>query len=224
METKNGEGHSEGEEIKISDEEAEAEEEKASVGLIEEQKEQVYWKFGHVLRSTLPLLVIMAAVGTLSGILLQGFEEQLLTYPATLVLVPAIIGVGGNLGAVFSSRLSTAVHLGILEIKFSNIAFRNNVVAIVIASALLFLILGLAAFAFSAIVGVESPSFQTMLVISLASGGILMSVLVPLAVGVIYLSYKSRIDPDDVTIPVVTTIGDIVGVIALFTVVIVILL
>ncbi|MDQ3967197.1 MAG: magnesium transporter, partial [Thermoproteota archaeon] len=110
------------------------------------------------MRSTLPLLVVMAAIGTLSGVVLQEFEDELLKFPSTLILVPALIGVGGNLGAILSSRLSTAVHLGILELNMSNIVFKNNVLAVVIASVFIFLILGLSAFAFGALFGVASVS------------------------------------------------------------------
>ncbi len=184
---------------------------------------QLYWKFGSVLRSTLPLLVVMAAVGTLSGVVLQEFEDELLKFPSILILVPALIGVGGNLGAILSSRLSSAVHLGILELNMSNIVFKNNVLAVVIASVFIFLILGLSAFAFGALFGVASVSLDVILVLAMASGGILMTVLVPVSILVIYYSHRLRLDPDDIAIPIVTTIGDITGVLSLFMVIVILL-
>ena len=184
---------------------------------------QLYWKFRSVLRSTLPLLVVMAAVGTLSGVVLQEFEDELLEFPSTLILVPALIGVGGNLGAILSSRLSSAVHLGILELNMSNIVFKNNVLAVAIAAVFIFIILGLSAFAFGALFGVASVSLDVLLVLAMASGGILMTVLVPVSILVIYYSHKLRLDPDDIAIPIVTTIGDITGVLSLFTVIVILL-
>ena len=184
---------------------------------------QLYWKLGTVLRSTLPLLVVMAAVGTLSGVVLQEFEEELLKFPSTLILVPALIGVGGNLGAILSSRLSTAVHLGILELNMSNIVFKNNLLAVAIASVFIFLILGLSAFTFGALFGVASLSLNVILMLAMASGGILMTVVVPVSILVIYSSHKLRLDPDDIAIPIVTTIGDITGVLSLFMVIVVLL-
>lgn len=184
---------------------------------------QLYWKLGSVLRSTLPLLVVMAAVGTLSGVVLQEFEEELLKFPSTLILVPALIGVGGNLGAILSSRLSTAVHLGILELNMSNIVFKNNLLAVAIASVFIFLILGLSAFTFGALFGVASLSLDVILMLAMASGGILMTVVVPVSILVIYSSHKLRLDPDDIAIPIVTTIGDITGVLSLFMVIVVLL-
>lgn len=184
---------------------------------------QLYWKLGSVLRSTLPLLVVMAAVGTLSGVVLQEFEEELLKFPSTLILVPALIGVGGNLGAILSSRLSTAVHLGILELNMSNIVFKNNLLAVAIASVFIFLILGLSAFTFGALFGVASLSLDVILMLAMASGGILMTVVVPISILVIYYSHKLRLDPDDIAIPIVTTIGDITGVLSLFMVIVVLL-
>lgn len=184
---------------------------------------QLYWKFSSILRSTLPLLVVMAAVGTLSGVVLQEFEDELLEFPTTLILVPALIGVGGNLGAILSSRLSSAVHLGILELNMSNIVFKNNVLAVAIAGVFIFIILGLSAFAFGALFGVASVSLDVVLVLAMASGGILMTVLVPVSILVIYYSHKLRLDPDDIAIPIVTTIGDITGVLSLFMAIVILL-
>jgi mgtE-like transporter len=197
-----------------------------SVGDVEVQpslQPHLYWKLDSVLRSTLPLLVVMAAVGTLSGVVLQEFEEELLKFPSTLILVPALIGVGGNLGAILSSRLSTAVHLGILELNMSNIVFKNNLLAVAIASVFIFLILGLSAFTFGALFGVGSLSLDVVLMLAMASGGILMTVVVPVSILVIYYSHKLRLDPDDIAIPLVTTIGDITGVLSLFMVIVVLL-
>lgn len=165
----------------------------------------------------------MAAVGTLSGVVLQEFEDELLKFPSILILVPALIGVGGNLGAILSSRLSSAVHLGILELNMSNIVFKNNILAVAIASLFIFLILGLSAFAFGALFGVASVSLDVILVLAMASGGILMTVLVPVSILVIYYSHKLRLDPDDIAIPIVTTIGDITGVLSLFMVIVILL-
>jgi mgtE-like transporter len=184
---------------------------------------QLYWKFNSVLRSTLPLLIVMAAVGTLSGVVLQEFEDELLGFPSILILVPALIGVGGNLGAILSSRLSTAVHLGILELNMSNIVFKNNILAITIASVLIFIVLGLSAFGFGVLSGVTNVSLDVMLALSMASGGILMAVLVPVSIIVTYYAHKLRLDPDDIAIPIVTTIGDIIGVLSLFVVVVILL-
>jgi mgtE-like transporter len=187
------------------------------------QQPQPYWKFGSIVRSTLPLLIALAVVGTLSGIVLQEFEDELLRFPSVLILVPALIGVGGNLGAILSSRLSTAVHLGILELKISNVVFKNNVLAVAIASVSIFLTLGLSAFAFGALFGVDTISLHVMLALALASGGILMAVLVPVSLVVVYYGHRHRLDPDDIAIPVVTTIGDIVGVLSLLAVIVILL-
>jgi mgtE-like transporter len=105
----------------------------------------------------------------------------------------------------------------------SNIVFKNNVLAVVIASVFIFLILGLSAFAFGALFGVASVSLDIVLVLAMASGGILMTVLVPVSILVIYYSHKLRLDPDDIAIPIVTTIGDITGVLSLFMVIVVLL-
>ena len=87
-----------------------------------------------MLRTTMPILIGMAVLGVVSGTMLQSFEKQLLIYPSILFLIPALIGIGGNLGTTFGSRFATGIHLGILEFKFSNPIFRNNIIAILIVN------------------------------------------------------------------------------------------
>lgn len=61
-----------------------------------------------------------------------------------------------------------------------------------------------------------------VLLIALVSG-LLLAVLVVASVAAVELSYRTGLNPDDTTIPVVTTVCDIVGVLILFAVVSVVL-
>lgn len=187
------------------------------------ESNRTYWSVGSMLKTTMPMLIGMAALGIVAGMILDSFAEQLFTFPSVMVLVPALIGIGGNLGAILGSRLSTGIHLGILEFKFSNFIFRNNVVAIAIASMIIFLVLGLASYSIANLVGIGVLSFVSVMVISLSSGLILIAALIPAAVMVAYISYRKGIDPDDTIIPTVTTLGDIIGLVALFAVIVLLL-
>lgn len=42
------------------------------------------------------------------------------TFPGLLVLIPGAIGMRGNIFGSFASRLSTALHIGIIDPKFNH--------------------------------------------------------------------------------------------------------
>lgn len=180
---------------------------------------EIYWNLAGMLRTQMPILVGMAALGIVAGIILDSYETEILTFPSILVLVPALIGIGGNLGTIYGSRLATAIHLGILEFRLRNLIFRNNIAAVAIASTAIFIILGLAAYAVAAAQGVAVLQPASMLLLSVASGLILIGGLVPTALAVAYISYKRGVDPDDTIIPTVTSLGDIFGLLALFAII-----
>ncbi len=183
----------------------------------------VYWNLGSMLKTTMPILLGMAALGIVAGLILESFETQLFKFPSLLILVPALIGIGGNLGTIFGSRLSTGIHLGILEFKFTNPIFRNNVGAVTIASLIIFLVLGFAGYAITNLLGIGTLPLASVIIISLSAGLILIASLIPTAILVAYISYRRGVDPDDTIIPIVTSIGDIIGLIALFAVIVLLL-
>ncbi|MFQ5970497.1 MAG: magnesium transporter [Nitrososphaerales archaeon] len=188
-----------------------------------EPRNKVYWSLGRMLKTTMPILIGMAGLGIVAGMILESFEAQLFAFPAILVLVPALIGIGGNVGTIFGSRLATAIHLGILEFKFTNRIFRNNITAITIASLVIFLALGFASYIIASLVGIAALPLVSVVVLSLSSGLILIAALIPTAIIVAYISYRKGLDPDDTIIPTVTPIGDIIGVLALLAVIVLLL-
>ena len=188
-----------------------------------ENSDRIYWSIRSMLKTTMPILLGMAVLGILAGIILESFATKLFEFPTIFVLIPALIGIGGNIGAIFGSRLSTGIHLGILEFRLDNLMFRNNLLAISIASLFIFLVLGFVGYIITNAVGIGMLPLGTVIVLSILSGLILIASLIPTSIIVAYISYRKGVDPDDTIIPVVTSIGDIIGLMALFIVIVLLL-
>jgi mgtE-like transporter len=62
-------------------------------------------------------------------------------------------------------------------------------------------------------------SLATVVVVALASGIVLAGLAVLVAVLATYAAYRLELDPDNVVIPVVTNVCDVLGVVVLFGVV-----
>jgi mgtE-like transporter len=176
------------------------------------------WMIGHIIRTMLPLLATLSILQMVSGTVLETFEEQLLTTPSLLVLVPVTIGTAGNLGSIMCSRLSTELHLGTLEFTPDNPAIRSNVGAVMGLAATVFVVLGLSAWAIGQVLGGTLALWKVML-ISVTSGMLLAVFVVVVSITAVYSSFRLGYDPDDTTIPVVTNVSDITGVLILFSVV-----
>ena len=172
------------------------------------------WRTRTIVATMFPLLVVLSVLEMGSGYVLESLEATYLDNPTLLVLVPVMIGMGGNLGAIFSARLSTRLHLGTLSFAPRDEALWANVAAIMALATTVFAALAVAAW----VVGrtIASPmGFADLVVISLVSGLLLAALAICISVAATYLSYRRGLDPDDTTIPVVTNVCDILGVVVL---------
>ncbi|GAA0477041.1 magnesium transporter [Halococcus dombrowskii] len=177
------------------------------------------WTVRAITRAMLPVLVALMLVELGSGLVLQSFEATLLQYPSLLVLVPVTIGTAGNLGSVLAARFSTALHLGRLSFEPDDEVLAGNAVATVALSLTVFPIVGGGAWALSALVAETRLALATVLLVATASGAILAVLAVLVTIVATYAAYRFGLDPDDVVIPVVTNVSDVLGVVVLFAVV-----
>jgi len=188
-----------------------------------QSKVMVGWRAVTIVRVMGPLLMILAFVGMFSGLILTTGQELLFRSPALFILVPAVVGLGGNLGAIIGSRVSTALHLGIIEPSLSNIALRNNIISSLIAGGVMFIILGIIAGVLASFLALKGPGMIEIFLISTLSGVFLVLFVVTISVAAAFFSYRRGLDPDDVVIPVVTSFSDLAGIAFLMGIVVLIL-
>jgi mgtE-like transporter len=174
------------------------------------------WTVQAITRAMLPVLLALTVVELGSGLVLGAFEERLLRAPSLLVLVPVTIGTAGNLGSILAARLSTAFHLGTLSFDPADDELAGNAVATVALAVTLFPVIGLGAWTLASLVGETTLGPGTVLVIALAAGVTLAVLAVAVTLVATYAAYRLSLDPDDVVIPVVTNVCDVLGVVVLF--------
>lgn len=180
------------------------------------------WRIKRMVFTMLPLLAGLSLLQMISGSVLESFEEVLLTNPALLILVPVQIGTAGNLGSIMCSRLSTQLHLGTFEFTARNPEIRANSGAILALGLTVFTLVGIAAWGIGRVLG-GTLGIVEVVSISLVSGGLLSIFVVIVSLLAISTSYRLGYNPDDTTIPVVTNVCDITGVLILFGVITVII-
>ena len=155
--------------------------------------------------STLTSLVAGAALGAITGTL-----ERL---PGLLVLVPAAIGMRGNIFGALGSRLSTSIHTGTFGLsRRSDTVVGQNVLAAVVLTTVTGVILAAIAKVVSVALGVSGTIPVLDLVVISVVGALLSSVVVLVfTLGLAAGSVRYGWDLDNVNAPLVASVGDVVG-------------
>ena len=170
------------------------------------------WETKSIVTNMFPLLVVLSIIVLWAGITLEDAEELLEQYGLLAVMVPTMVDMGGNLGAILSSRLSTRFHLGTTKIDLRDRVLWANIAAVLALAATIFTALAIGAWAIGQVIGAALP-LTTLLIISLTSGMAVAVIAVVFSILATYGSYKLGVDPDDTTIPIVTNVVDVCGMI-----------
>ncbi len=168
------------------------------------------WETKSIVSNMFPLLVVLCIIVLWAGITLEDAEELLETYGLLAVMVPTMVDMGGNLGAILSSRLSTRFHLGTTEIDPKDRVLWANIAAVLALAATIFTALAIGAWAIGQVIGAPL-GLSTLLLISLTSGMAVAVIAIIFSILATYGSYKLGVDPDDTTIPIVTNVVDVCG-------------
>lgn len=168
------------------------------------------WNMRRIVRNMFPLLIVLSIIVLWAGISLEAAEEMLQVFPVLAVIVPTMVDMGGNLGAILSSRLTTRFHLGMSVTDPRDRELWANIAAIFALAGTIFTALAVGAYAIGRILGDPLP-FLDLLTITLISGMSVAIVAVICSFGATYASYRLGIDPDDTTIPIVTNLVDVAG-------------
>lgn len=167
-------------------------------------------------RESLPILAITGTLSLFAGVVVESRVESFVVFPAFLVLIPPLLSAAGALAASLSSRLASKLHLGALEPR----AFPQGLALLDSSIALLF---GLWVFALAAIgshfaalaIGLASPGLGSMVSVAIVAGLGSTVVLVVLGYYAAVATYRVGLDPDNHSIPVVTSASDLLSMIAL---------
>ena len=170
------------------------------------------------LRQALAALLVSSGGDLLAGLTLGAITGTLEQLPGLLVLVPAAIGMRGNIFGALGSRFGTAIHTGTFRLsRRRDTVVGQNVVAAIALTLFISAALAVLAKAVAGIFGVsETISLADFMVISVV-GGVLSSIVVlALTLGVASLSVRRGWDMDNVAAPLVTAAGDMVTLPSLF--------
>ncbi len=166
-------------------------------------------------------VIVMLFAGTLSamsGLLLETNLHILVTVPIILTLIPAFLEEGGNIGSILSSRLATKLHTGQIDAKFKIEEIKHEIINSYILSLMIFPIVSVLVYILGSLIGIGGLALPKLLFTATVAGLILTTIVIAMSLFISMISFRYKINPDNVTIPLITGTADIIGV---FTVLVV---
>lgn len=175
------------------------------------------WK--RIVKHGIPLLSLTILIEIFAGQILQGKQEALLLFPIFLISIPVVNSVGGNIGSVLGARIASGLHVGYISSNYKDKVMHDNLIISILNGVITYAVLAIVIY-FIALFGnlAEDIALIEFVAILLFTGFLLICVIAIISVLTAFLSFKRGLDPDDMVAPVVTTVGDITGIIFLFSI------
>ncbi|MCD4703240.1 MAG: magnesium transporter [Methanosarcinaceae archaeon] len=175
-----------------------------------------YYTIGGIIRSSLPILILTSFIGLFAGQMLNIRLDELIALPTILLLIPALIKIGGDTGSMLAARLSSAFHMGLGTTRIhKNPVVRNSVAAAMIIGISASIFLSVAVWFVEGMA--NSPlSLLDLFMICTIAGFLEQIAVFSATIAIAFASHRFGLDPDDTVIPMIATLGDVVGITAIF--------
>jgi len=172
-----------------------------------------------IVKESIPALVVAASIHIMAGTTMQvtGIEAWL-SIPIFLMLVPSISELGNDAACILSSRITTLLALGVVEPKLKRSEdLERNIIAIVVMGVLSSLYMGMINFVVADRAGLASVPILPFLAACVIAVALLTLLVCAVAIAVSFIAWRRGLDPDNVTIPISTSISDLLAIFSLLT-------
>ncbi len=165
-----------------------------------------------IIKQSTPILLLCSVFGISAGGILNNSISTFLKNPSLLTLVPLFSGESGSLISILGARLSSSLHSGLINpiLKFEKITL-NNFLIIIILAIIVYPVIGLLAESSSILLYKTGIGFFNITLISTVSGIFLILIMIFIVFYISSLSYKNGLDPDNIVIPISTSITDLIS-------------
>jgi mgtE-like transporter len=169
-----------------------------------------FWRIVIQGSSGLSLAFIIELVG---GGLLEVNVSKLIMISYILFLIPAVNNMTGTLGTVIVARISTSLHLGIIEPKlFDNKELKYNFLGVVYICIIVVIYLQIISLILFHFLNFKIVSILHILLITITPT--LLAIFLTVITGIILtiVSFNNRLDPNILIMSLITALGDLFGI------------
>lgn len=177
-----------------------------------------YWRAERrTLRQGLVALVLSTLASFLAGLTLGAITGTLEDLPGLFVLIPAAVGMRGVISGATGARLGTSIAAGLFEVSWrpGGVLRQNAIVGMVLTLASSVYVAVLARLS-ALVFGEPSIPLPDLITISVVGGTIGSVIVLVATIALAVVSFRRGYDLDAVGTPVITAVGDMVTLPALF--------
>ena len=166
---------------------------------------------------SLVALALNSSTSFVAGLILASITGTLDQLPGLLVLVPAAIGLRGNVFSALGSRLSTAIHIGTFRFSArADSVLLQNVAASMVLTLSVSLLLAMGAKALAVALGLMPASLGDLILVAVLGGALASLVVLGATLLLTLGAVRFGWDLDNLVAPIVSTLGDVLTIPALW--------
>ncbi len=172
-----------------------------------------------IVREAFPVLCLAIVLDVLAGTVVQPRMDEVFTpLPAFLIIIPGFLENTGALGAILAARLGSKLHLGAVTptAKPSAVALLDGTIVLALGL-IVYLISAVTTLGVAAATGAAYPGALTFLGVVMVGGVLATAIAAVIGYYAAVATYRFGFDPDNHTIPIVTSGMDLLGVTCLVT-------
>jgi mgtE-like transporter len=159
------------------------------------------------------VILLTPILDVLSGLLQQHRLPELLAVPVVLALIPPFVSQAGALGGIFSSRTSSKLQIGVITPRgLPEVPALVDASVVFVLGVIVFALIGSIAVGVASLTG-DAPSNPGSVIGATVLAGLIVT---PITIVVSYylaiVTYRFGLDPDNQTVPIITSAMDLIGV------------
>jgi mgtE-like transporter len=159
------------------------------------------------------VILLTPILDVLSGLLQQHRLTELLAVPVVLALIPPFVSQAGALGGIFSSRTSSKLQIGVITPRgLPEVPALVDASVVFVLGVVVFTLIGSIAVGVASLTG-NAPSDPGSVIAATVLAGLIVT---PITIVVSYylaiVTYRFGLDPDNQTVPIITSVMDLAGV------------
>ncbi len=163
-------------------------------------------------RQLFSALIIAITIEVFTGGLLVKYTKPLVTHIALLGALPVMMQATGSLASISASKIGTRLHLGLYPMNFGPSKELVEIVYhVLLQYPIAYTLVALTGVTSSLLLGLTPEIIYTFGVI-LVAGLLLQPIIIFSSHCISILAFKRRLDPDNVTIPILTALMDVTSV------------
>lgn len=162
------------------------------------------------------VIMLTPILDIVAGVLLRARQDRLVAVPVLLAMIPPFVSQAGAVGGILASRIASKLQIGVITAR--GLPEVPAVIDASIVSALslaVFAMVGLGAYVLGVATDLPGmPPFWTLLGGALLSGLIVTPITLLAGYYLAIGTYRFGLDPDDQSVPIITSVMDLAGVAA----------